>query len=123
MTEQEAIEKLKSDNCVKCGYSDNATRCDYGTCGIAIATRMAIKALEEVQQYRAIGTPEECMAAVEKQRAKKPLLRLCGDCQKGCINCDRDKDKCPTCNGSLYIECGKSYKYCPSCGQRLDWSE
>lgn len=27
------------------------------------------KALEEVQQYRAIGTPEECRAAVEKQTA------------------------------------------------------
>ena len=27
----------------------------------------AIKALEEVQQYRAIGTPEECRAAMEKQ--------------------------------------------------------
>ena len=31
------------------------------------AVGMAIKALEEVQQYRAIGTPEECRAAVEKQ--------------------------------------------------------
>ena len=28
-----------------------------------------IKALEELQQYRAIGTPEECRAAVEKQTA------------------------------------------------------
>lgn len=27
----------------------------------------AIKALEEVQQYREIGTPEECQAAMEKQ--------------------------------------------------------
>ena len=29
--------------------------------------RCAIKALEEIQQYRAIGTVEECRAAVEKQ--------------------------------------------------------
>ena len=28
----------------------------------------AIKALEEVQKYRAIGTVEECRAAVEKQK-------------------------------------------------------
>lgn len=28
---------------------------------------MAIKALEEVQQYREIGTSEECQAAMEKQ--------------------------------------------------------
>ena len=68
-------------------------------------------------------TFKSLLEAREKQIPKKPLLRLCGDCQKGCINCDRYEDKCPTCNGSLYIECGKSYKYCPSCGQRLDWSE
>lgn len=30
---------------------------------------MAIKALEEVQKYRAIGTPEECKKAMEKQNA------------------------------------------------------
>lgn len=37
------------------------------------AYKMAINALEENQQYRAIGTPEECQAAVEKQKAKKPI--------------------------------------------------
>ena len=34
---------------------------------------MAIQALEEVQQYRTIGTPEECRAAVEKQKVDKEL--------------------------------------------------
>lgn len=29
------------------------------------ALEMAIKSLEDVQQYREIGTPEECRAAVE----------------------------------------------------------
>lgn len=37
------------------------------------AMGMAIKALEEVQQYRAIGTLEECRAAVEKQIVEKEL--------------------------------------------------
>lgn len=32
---------------------------------------MAIQALKEVQQYREIGTVEECRAAVEKQKAKR----------------------------------------------------
>lgn len=32
-------------------------------------TDYIIKALKEVQQYRAIGTPEECRAAMEKQTA------------------------------------------------------
>lgn len=32
-----------------------------------VALSDAIKALEEIQKYRAIGTPEECREAVEKQ--------------------------------------------------------
>lgn len=68
MTENEAIEKLKTDNCVECGYSDNATTCDYGACGVAIATRMAIKALQEIQQYRAIGTPEKIAEELNRLR-------------------------------------------------------
>lgn len=36
-----------------------------------IADELAISALEEVQQYRAIGTVEECRTAVEKQKPKK----------------------------------------------------
>lgn len=29
---------------------------------------IVIKALEELEAYRAIGTPEECQAAIEKQK-------------------------------------------------------
>lgn len=36
---------------------------------MAEAVDTAIKALEEVQQYRQIGTVEECREAVEKQTA------------------------------------------------------
>ena len=32
-----------------------------------------VNTLEEVQKYRAIGTPEECRAAVEKQKVDKEL--------------------------------------------------
>lgn len=35
----------------------------------AEALDVAIQALEEVQQYRIIGTPEECRSAMEKQTA------------------------------------------------------
>lgn len=59
MTESEAIELLKKAN------RDNDIVCilpksDMGKC--------LIKALEEIQQYRAIGTVEECRAAVEIKR-------------------------------------------------------
>lgn len=39
----------------------------------AEALDVAIQALEEVQQYRAIGTIEECRAAMEKQNVNKEL--------------------------------------------------
>ena len=37
------------------------------------AVGMAIKALEEIQQYRTIGTPEECQTAMEQQNVNKEL--------------------------------------------------
>lgn len=43
---------------------------------LADACKLAIKALGEVQQYREIGTVEECRAAVEKQKVNKKLGRL-----------------------------------------------
>lgn len=36
-------------------------------------TDYIINALEEIQQYRAIGTPEECQEWKEKQNAKKVI--------------------------------------------------
>ena len=72
MTENEAIKILRKDSCYECAQgTDSPVNCEYRECRVAEATRAAIKALEEIQQYRAIGTPEECRAAVEKQTAKK----------------------------------------------------
>lgn len=51
MTEQEAIESLK------------CYRAQSGT-SYPEEIEKAIKALEEIQQYRAIGTPEECRNSV-----------------------------------------------------------
>lgn len=70
--------------------------------------------IEELEQYRAIGTPEECKIAVEKQRPKKP------------INPDDDYGtfKCPNCNGLIFTEDRfETHKYCLLCGQKLDWSD
>ena len=87
----------------------------------ADALDVAIQALEEVQQYRAIGTPEECRVAVGKQKAKKP---------------EEYEDKfygCPVC-GNVLLHKWEKYPtklmnkknglpYCLGCGQKLDWSE
>ena len=40
---------------------------------MAEAVDTAIQALEEVQQYRTIGTPEECQTAMEQQNVNKEL--------------------------------------------------
>lgn len=106
MTENEAIKILRKDSCYECAQgTDSPVNCEYRECRVAEATRAAIKALEEVQQYRAIGTPEECRAAMEKQTAKRP--RIIGNAMI-----------CPSCP-----RCFKSASptYCPSCGQMIDW--
>ncbi len=63
----------------------------------------------EVEEYRAIGTVEECRAAVEKQTAKRPLSEGYGH-------------QCPICDNYFDSRDWKS-KYCGRCGQRLDWSD
>lgn len=57
MTVNEAIEELKYD----CNELDKAIPCDTGW-GIAIneAYKMAVSALQEIQQYHTIGTVTEC---------------------------------------------------------------
>ena len=59
---------------------------------------------DELEQYRAIGTVEECREAVEKQEAKN-IIRIAGHYPY----------KCPTCSGKLEI----GYKHCIICGQLL----
>ena len=124
MTENKAIERIK--------YQMHTVEQVAGEGGME-DLEMAIKALEEVQRYRAIGTLEElqemkkdfaealsdwrqyrkvgtleeCRAAVEKQTAKRP--RIMGNAMI-----------CPSCP-----RCFKSDNsaYCPSCGQKLKWED
>lgn len=84
------------------------------------AMGMAINALEEVQQYREIGTPEECRAWKEKQNAKKIISF---DYNNGTVNYG-----CPVCKRKIISKidgkwCGGTFnEYCDRCGQKLDWS-
>lgn len=67
--------------------------------------------IEELKQYRAIGTPEECRVAVEKQTDEKPtaVLGTFSGTEYECKNCGSD-----VCYGD---------EYCRWCGQKLDWSD
>lgn len=93
------------------------------------AMGMAINALEEVQQYRQIGTPEECRVAVEKQTAKRALHQGCYDKngewhEWNGIN-GKPYELCPSCRVNLCCETSLDIKpkYCKNCGQKLDWSD
>lgn len=85
MNENEAIEVLKDFDKQVTAKADGAYQTDVGK----MACDTAIKALEEVQRYRKIGTVEECRAAREKQTAKRPDYE------------------------------GDGYDYCPNCGQKI----
>jgi hypothetical protein len=56
MTENEAIKILKKDSCYECAQGTYSPfNCEYGECRVAKATRLAIKALEEVQKNSAVN--------------------------------------------------------------------
>ena len=104
MTENEAIERIK--------YRMHTVAKVAGKGGME-DLEVAIKALEEVQQYRTIGTVEECRVTVEKQTAKKvkSISQVKdGDSYVGLIG------RCPCCGDILE----EGTVYC-DCGQRLDW--
>lgn len=71
---------------------------------------------EEVKQYRAIGTLEECRAAVEKQKAKKPM-----HVTNSYFGYQKHKEHvgyCPDCGHQVKEPYG-----CPNCLRKIDWSD
>ena len=68
---------------------------------------------EELEQYRAIGTLEECQAAVEKMKPKKVVIK-------------NRMPYCPCCGTKATTDTGDSFvdyglDYCNECGQKIDW--
>lgn len=87
---------------------------------------IAIKALEEIQKYREIGTVEECRAAVEKQKANKIVHVKLRQSEWG------SEYRCPVCESDLIktvffnedgTEPDEKISWCSGCGQKLDWSD
>ena len=73
MTIDEAIEQFK--------YDAECNRADLDL-SFAEDNNKVAEWLEELKQYRAIGTPEECRAAVEKQ---KEMIVYCDE--NDCADC------------------------------------
>ena len=77
---------------------------------------VAIYALKEIQQYREIGTVEECREAVAKQKPKVPDYEGDGYADGYMVY---DTWICPNC-GKKYEVDYDDYKHCPECGQAID---
>lgn len=110
MTEKEAIEILRNNFPKTCkmvngrykgGFDD--TECEFGK-----AFLLSISALEEIQQYRAIGTVEECREAVERKMPQKPKREVL------------DKD---LKIGNVAFKKGTRVYLCPSCGKGITGSD
>ena len=126
MMENEAIELLRSIQNPKQDYADIVCAPAFCT-GFRFvypepedyAIEEAIKALKEIQQYREIGTVEECREAVEKQAAERINYETNAVFNNG-FGYYRI-GKCPICN-SCYNS-NDEIKYCSKCGKKLDWSK
>ena len=106
MTENEAIEELKFSNekCLEqCEGACSSRKNNDCACQDAVIERM----LDELLQYREIGTVEECREAAEKRKPKKPVLRN----DNGKL-----RKSCPVC-GCFFSPLSRS---CPKCGQAID---
>ena len=113
MTENEAIKRIK-----ECRNTPNFQPYIY----MNEALNMAIQALEEVQRYRAIDTPEKCHEAVEKQTAKKPIFGYNLSDTLSVFHCE--------CGNTIKVSHdigimnnNNAQNYCSHCGCRLDWSD
>ena len=125
MDYKEAIEIIRKDTCGCPQFlTDGMMRkcndaCMYGE--DKCAYNVAISAMQELEKYKKFGTLEEVREAVEKQKAKKPIL---------------DKPlmilECPSCGN--YLQKVVDYEgstdgfiqmYCSNCGQKIDadWTE
>lgn len=115
MTEQEAIIWLEDDiKEIKRDLASGEVSNGYAEEGTEIY-KMAISALKEIQQYRKIGTVEECREAVEKQKTKKCVEDSCPD---------HTHYKCPLCGKIQKTKYGDStfggiLNHCSNCGQAL----
>ena len=111
-TPEEAIETIKS-NMPTSGYQMLRESLD-----------MAIIALKEIQQYREIGTAEECLEAREKQKPKAPKDELKINPVIVCNGAYVDADTtlyllCPNCGEMVGIDENVD-KFCRECGQAID---
>lgn len=92
MTKNEAISRIKDHMEI---HRLKEPRAIY----ITVALSMAITALKEIQQYREIGTVEECLEAVEKLKRAEEVLNviLSGNYNDECNFCVHNDNPMANC--------------------------
>lgn len=107
---KEALERIKDNFCVTCDEQyKKEGKCD---CPFQDDADLLLEAVEKAEKYD------------EKEKPKKPIKTIELDIVSGYYT----SHSCPNCNNELLIELpsniisNKKYKYCPECGQAIDWS-
>lgn len=123
MNYNEAIEVLNNFDMQVSAKANGAYQSAIG----GMACKIAVKALSEIQKYRAIGTVEEFREARERQRAKKPLkgepytwidsVRVKGRYRD--VRKTSYAHVCPNCRKNVAMD----MSYCKYCGQAIDWND
>lgn len=112
-----AVHCMKSQAGIEVCEECDAFLMDSSTC--EDIAREAYKALEEVQEYRRLGTIAKVEELVEKDKPKKPDYEGDGYADGQLVY---DTWICPNC-GTEYEVDYDDYEHCPKCGQRLEMDE
>lgn len=123
------IEELNSFIC-DCDVDDDEYDDEKEQCEISLTRykkekeviEMAISAIKEIEQYREIGTVEECRRSVEKQNPTKPEIYT-DTVQTINGSFQRDVFECPVCGEYICNAEDEIPRYCCSCGQKLEECE
>ncbi len=141
MTENEAkklIEKFCEDRMNFARGKDMSDKELEDFCKFSDALTLSISSLEEIQQYRTIGTVEECREARERQKGKKPILCMnevggmfidYADGHGEYKTQTNNWFRCPCCNEVVgqriivhkRIHDQRKKKFCEKCGQAISW--
>ena len=110
MTENEALKRMKM--CIGISPSEN----------IVNSFKLISDALEEVQQYRVIGTQEEFKALKEKNEPKKPIFMRNLSDTVSAWECKKCGVHFKTMHEAGILK-GTEVNFCSKCGCEFDWSE
>ena len=110
--EKPPIEYCRATSCDECWNREMPSEVQQME-EVKVFEQNSIKHLEKFMLNKFMDI---CMDAIGKQMPEKPFLWGDGDADGKAVY---DMYSCPNCEKSYEIE--ERYRYCPNCGQRLDW--